>query len=476
MKNPNSFEHEMLKKPAPKYYIIDGKVYDLSEWINKHPGGSTWFARSNGRDISVAMHAYHKEPQKLQRLLKNYEVDIPVDKVLHPSMNVPAFIVPKGFDARKHIQTYRWTSNDFLSSLKEKIHTDEMKQKIAKADFWFDFVGANVCIFHFVMMFVGVYFAILPAWAFIILFAITRTSMAAVGHYHCHRKKNGIADWGDFLFDMQYIGAGVIIYDGHVMLHHLYTNSQADVKRTVFTGMLELPRLWRIPIYTAQRFGQFLTGVFIRWAHTIKKENLFHQWPILKHAQFLTVHAILVVEFMFCWATGHLWMWLGQFLLCMWWNLFLIVSSHDFEESESKADLSSGQDWAIYQIKNSFDMSVTGNRYIDCLLTAGLGSHRVHHVLPGQKSGFANILSEWAVRETCKEFNVPWLETKNFVVDRLPKLFRFYMFAPMRRRSKCSDVPGRSGFSAVIHEAFSWSAFKGVLSFVTLGFWGIGSI
>jgi hypothetical protein len=41
-----------------------------------------------------------------------------------------------------------------------------------------------------------------------------------------------------------------------------------------------------------------------------------------------------------------------------------------------------GQDWGVFQVKNSFDMSVVGNQYIDIFLTAGLGTHRVHHVLP----------------------------------------------------------------------------------------------
>lgn len=43
-------------------YIIDGKAYDLTDWIPIHPGGAIWFARSNGRDISAAVHAYHKNP------------------------------------------------------------------------------------------------------------------------------------------------------------------------------------------------------------------------------------------------------------------------------------------------------------------------------------------------------------------------------------------------------------------------------
>jgi hypothetical protein len=111
-------------------------------------------------------------------------------------------------------------------------------------------VAAGILLFHIFMAFVGLYYELLPAWAMVILFIATRTSLAGIGHYHCHRRKDGWADWGYVLFDMQYVGASLILFDGHVMLHHIYTNSPADVKRTVFTGSLDLPRIFRVPFYT----------------------------------------------------------------------------------------------------------------------------------------------------------------------------------------------------------------------------------
>jgi hypothetical protein len=453
-------------------FIIDGKSYDLREWAKKHPGGSIWFSRSHGRDISAAVHAYHKDPDKLKRILKKYEVDTPAEQACDPSLNVPAFILPRGFDARRDGLSFAWDRmpRDFLGSVKEKLVGDAMHKKLARADFLFDCVGAALLAFHVLMMFVGVYYAILPVWAFVLLFVVTRTSLAAVGHYHCHRKKDGVADWGDGLFDMQYVGASLILFDGHVMLHHLYTNSPADVKRTVFTGMLELPRLWRVPVYTLHRFGNFLTGMFIRWGSIFREQNQ-SQAPLLKHLQFLAIRFLLVAEFFFCWATGYLGMWIAQFVLCLWWNLFLIVSSHDFEESETKADLTRGQDWGVFQVANSFDMSVVGNPYVDCFLTAGLGCHRAHHVLPAQRSGFANILSEPAVRKTCEEFGIAWKPTKNFVWHRLPGLFIFYMFAPAR----LADERG-GGFLRFMKENLSLEGYRRIAHFVFFGFRGVGSI
>ena len=54
-------------------------------------------------------------------------------------------------------------------------------------------------------------------------------------------------------------------------------------------------------------------------------------------------------------------LWIAQFSLTVWWNLFLIVSSHDFDQEAAKAGEAPGHDWGKFQISISTDMSVTGN-------------------------------------------------------------------------------------------------------------------
>lgn len=156
-----------------------------------------------------------------------------------------------------------------------------MKWKIKTADLIFDVLGALIFMAHIFMSFYGLYYDILPWPLMVLFFMCTRSAMGAVGHYHCHRAKNGFTDWGESLFDLQYVGANLIVFDGHVLLHHMYTNSKADVKRTVFTAMMDLPRLTRVPIYTLHRLGHLVTGMYIRWV-SLKMENL-SDWPFIKH-------------------------------------------------------------------------------------------------------------------------------------------------------------------------------------------------
>ena len=124
----------------------------------------------------------------------------------------------------------------------------------------FDLVAFLILLLHTFMSFYGVCHELLPCWAFVLFFICSRTSLAGLGHYHNHRRKDGIADWGDAFFDMQYVGASTIAFDGHSIIHHSQTNSLADVKRTVFTGVTELPRIWRVPAETIKRIGHLMTG------------------------------------------------------------------------------------------------------------------------------------------------------------------------------------------------------------------------
>ena len=101
---------------------------------------------------------------------------------------------------------------------------------------------------------------------------------------------------------------------------------------------------------------------------------------------------------------------------------------------------------------------VIGNRYVDCFLSAGLSSHRVHHVLPFQRSGFANIVTEDVLREEAAKFGVEWLPAKSFVTDRLPKLCRTYLLSPSRLAKEQNW--------GVLREHFSPAAWKASVNYV----------
>jgi fatty acid desaturase len=98
---------------------------------------------------------------------------------------------------------FDWSKPDsILEKVKKEIYSKETSKKLKRADFLFDLTAVLLLALHIFMAFYGVYYEILPQWMLVIFFYASRTGLAAVGHYHNHRKKDGIIDWGDPLFDM----------------------------------------------------------------------------------------------------------------------------------------------------------------------------------------------------------------------------------------------------------------------------------
>ena len=77
-----------------------------------------------------------------------------------------------------------------------------MKKKIKQADFLFDLISFLMLLAHIFMHFYGIPNKLLPFPLMVLFFLVTRTGLAGTGHYHCHRAKNGVTDWGAALFDM----------------------------------------------------------------------------------------------------------------------------------------------------------------------------------------------------------------------------------------------------------------------------------
>lgn len=53
---------------------IHDTLYDLTDFINKHPGGSDWIALTKGQDITEAVEAHHVFQDRLKPYLRKYKV------------------------------------------------------------------------------------------------------------------------------------------------------------------------------------------------------------------------------------------------------------------------------------------------------------------------------------------------------------------------------------------------------------------
>jgi hypothetical protein len=460
------------------FWIVDGRAYDFTEWMTRHPGGSMWFKQTEGRDISALLHTYHREPARLQKVLKKYEIEElagvnvlpkltvpprsdslrpmsnvsgPVsDQDLLPKLGIPPFLLAPDFDARKDLPKLDYSDEgSLLAEIRGRVNERFSKKALRKYDRAFDAVTWAIAIAHVATLALLIT-GLIPAWAFVVIMVVTRTSLAGAGHYHLHRKwkqprgrRSFSFPIGKALFDINYVGTSLIGSDGHVLLHHPYLGSGADVKKTFFDSMLRLHPALRVPGYTLHKLGICLTGLSFRAREISKFERPREAQgdpaanPDGRRTDFWVIRAWILVEFALCLATGYIVAWLVQFFVTLWFNTFLVVASHDFEESATAEELARipeplRNDWAANQICLSYDLSVVGNRWVDLWLSAGLSPHRVHHVLPWQGSGFANLAVEDTVREVCAEVGIAWERPRSLIFERFPVVIKHYLLVPAR--------------------------------------------
>jgi len=464
--------------PAPDVWVYNGRAYDLSDWIAKHPGGAFFIGRTRNRDITSIVRTYHPNPEVIEKTLERYSLGrdaTPQD--IHPKNNAPPFLFKAEFNSWRDTPKFRFDNdNDLLHRVRARLQEPVLAARIKRMDTLFNVIVAMLAVAYVAVQ--GLRLGI-PAWMplpiFIVAMVVLRSSLAAFGHYAIHRPQKGATRFLDSSFDLNYVALALVVADGHTLLHHPHTQSEVDIKKNVFTMMMRLPRLYRIPVHTVHKFGHLITGMSVRVADVVRitrkvgVANLYGSWRNAT-PHFLGsagVRVLLVAELVAFTLAGDFWAWALQFVLTLWISTLLIVSSHDFED-DGADDEPDTDDWGVHQIDTAYDLKVVGIRHVDCFLSAGLSSHRVHHVVPYQRSGFANIATEDVLRQEAASFGVEWLPAKSFLTDRLPKLSRTYLLSRSRQAEE-QDW----GF---LREHLSPAAFKTSVSYVVGGFVGLGSV
>lgn len=465
--------------PPPDVWVYNGRAYDLSDWIAKHPGGAFFIGRTRNRDITSIVRTYHPNPEAIERMLERYALGraaTPQD--IHPKNNAPPFLFKESFNSWRDTPKFRFDDRtDLLHRVRARLREPQTATRIARMDTVFNVVVAVMALAYVAVQVLRLG---MPAWMplplFVIAMVVLRSSLVAFGHYAIHRPQRGATRALDSAFDLNYVALSLVVADGHTLLHHPHTQSEVDIKKNVFTMMMRLPRLYRIPVHTVHKVGHLLTGMTIRVVDVIRitrkvgAANLYGSWrnASAHFAGSIAVRVLLVAELVAFIAFGDFWAWVLQFVITLWVSTFLIVSSHDFEDSVDDAETIDTDDWGVHQVDAAYDLKVVGNRYLDCFLSAGLSSHRVHHVVPYQRSGFANIATEDIVREEAAKSGVEWLPAKSFVTDRLPTLCRTYLL--MRSREAEERDWG------VVREHLSPAALRTSATYVIQGFAGLGSV
>lgn len=62
-------------------WVVENKVYDLTEFVGKHPGGSQWIELTKGQDLTEHFITHHLNEEKARAVLSKYyvrDVEVPL--------------------------------------------------------------------------------------------------------------------------------------------------------------------------------------------------------------------------------------------------------------------------------------------------------------------------------------------------------------------------------------------------------------
>ena len=420
----------------PDLWMVHGKWYDLSEFVEKHPGGPDWLRMTKGQDITEAFEVHHLNILKAEKVLKRYYV--------------------KDADS-KYVGRYFWDDNNFYRTLKrrtaEVLEVGDQPGLPAKTKPTLGF--KFLCIFAILLHFAT--FALLmrfPSLPFAILAGLTLQAFHGIGHNALHQADNIWMYFYDFC-GWKHHKHRV----SHALSHHLHPNTQIDLEfpdhSFVFTSNGHLNSRWVLVVGPLAMWSGPLRDIFKLWMGLFtfqekwRPEYLFNmfQLGLMVYATTFLHPTSLLSFFPTCPSSSPLAIntsdvslsslfipldtssspifsdflsivtsaLSGLFLFCVMHLVcgFCIETAgfglHRSSFCWTDGDPNPKFDFAEHCLSATADHDVDLSLFSSLYLFQILNNHGIHHLFPTVDKSRIHLIMP-IFRETCEEFGVPWKE------------------------------------------------------------------
>jgi len=337
-----------------------------------------------------------------------------------------------------HIRFSRKDPTNFFRTLNKRVNDYFKENNVKKTGNWKLYLK-TITMFA---MFLTPYFLLLtldiPGWAQLLLTILMGVGMAGVGMNVMHDGNHG--SYSSKKWINKFMGSTIYILAGNVynwqvqhnVLHHTYTNihghdEDMDAGRVLrFSRHAEWKRFHKFQHY----YSIFLYGLLtFNWAITtdfkqtrayLKRKLSYGEFPNpVKQWSILVITKLLYLS---------IWILIPILVSIVWWKVLLgffimhyvagvILSvvfqlAHMVEEAHMPLPDETGtikNTWAIHQLFTTVNFS-TKNRIVNWF-TGGLNHQVEHHIFPHISHIHYTKISK-IVKETAKEFNLPYNEYK----------------------------------------------------------------
>ena len=350
-------------KPYWPYWYIHNKLYDLTPWLEKHPGGKEFLLHCQGTDCTAAFETHHIRMPKAQAMLSKFEVvtDEPIVESPWPQYNWSQYQTLRSRIAAR-LKAENWQPGPMRRG---KIIALGLFALNISLPFAWPFLWQNLGPF---------------ALLFGLVYAMNIIIMTGFGHMflHLNTKWQYLGDLGGF--------SSFSWKSEHCLEHHMYTNHpKYDPDVTKFSPILRFaPNIrpkWQkfAPIFIAPLYAiSFMLIRLSRPFEIVKNPSQWRTrlcWYLVGSYGWLTLWAV----------TGYFWV--GLLLECVASFLFLslTLSNHNHQACfENVADHEHNKqlgDFVSHQMQGCYDFG-SHHYWSSMIFSAFLGSQTLHHLFP----------------------------------------------------------------------------------------------
>ncbi|KAF2892876.1 hypothetical protein ILUMI_13293 [Ignelater luminosus] len=368
---------------AEDLWRICDSLYDVSDFIKKHPGGKFWLETTKGTDITEAFESHHVKSDRPEKLLNSFYV-----RNAKTPRNSPYTFEDDGF-----YKTLKRRVSKFLKTIPEK--------ETQSSDFYTDVLMFSVFIFAIFSCLVWSY-----KLATVTGFLCGLTINAV--HNYSHKRDNYRMYYHDV--------CGLSSRDFriiHILSHHFYPNTTRDVQAyfsdpfaipfpekksfiVKYLSWIYIPLIFFTLAFHVAAVVRFLGLIYFKPRRPLEACELL---PLLLPLSMYLISGQSLL------ATIGLW----QIIIVATSFTFSVIAftnSHIHPEIYIDGDTTRPKDemdWGINQLDTISDRyEINGNKF---LVLVSFGDHALHHLFPTLDHGILHHLYPIAL-ETMKEFNV----------------------------------------------------------------------
>jgi fatty acid desaturase len=193
------------------WVTIHKKVYDITKWMDKHPGGKEILRLAAGRDISIAFDSYHPFTNKANEVLAKYEIGEITSYEFPPYQRDTGFYKELSEEVNKYFVTNKLDHKDPTGGLVRMFFVmivALLTNYFAFGPFALDFM---------------------PRFALAVVFGICQALPLLHVMHDCSHTSFGHSQawwmiWGRLFMDF-YVGCSMTSWHNqHTMGHHIYSN------------------------------------------------------------------------------------------------------------------------------------------------------------------------------------------------------------------------------------------------------------